>query len=61
MAIPLPVTVLISGRGSNMEAIARAGLGKRIPARVTAVISDRPDAAGLALAQGLGIATAAVP
>lgn len=61
MTTPLPVTVLISGRGSNMEAIARAGLARRIPARVTAVISDRPDAAGLALAQGLGIATAAVP
>ena len=60
MAAPLPVTVLISGRGSNMEAIARAGLADQIAARVTAVISDRPEAAGLALAQGHGIATAAI-
>lgn len=52
---PLRVTVLISGRGSNMEAIARAGLEGRIAAQVTAVISDRAAAPGLALARGLGI------
>lgn len=51
----LPVAVLISGRGSNMAAIARAGLDGRIDARVVAVISDRGDAAGLGLARGLGI------
>ncbi len=53
----LPVAVLISGRGSNMAAIARAGLGGDIRARVVAVISDRRDAAGLDVARGLAIAT----
>lgn len=57
---PLPVAVLISGRGSNMEAIARAGLQRRIPARVVAVISDRPEAAGLGTARALGIPTEAL-
>lgn len=60
-AAPLPVAVLISGRGSNMEAIARAGLEGGIPARVVAVISDRPDAAGLGTARSLGIRTAVLP
>lgn len=41
------IVVLISGRGSNLAAILRAGL----PARVAAVISNRADAAGLALAR----------
>jgi phosphoribosylglycinamide formyltransferase-1 len=57
MRDPLPVTVLISGRGSNMVALARAGQQGQMPARVTAVISDRPDAPGLALARELGIET----
>ena len=45
----MPVVVLISGRGSNMEALVRAG----IP--VSAVISNRPDAKGLAFAGARGI------
>jgi len=61
MRDPLPVTVLISGRGSNMVALARAGLEGRMPARVTAVISDRPGAPGLATARELGIEARAVP
>jgi phosphoribosylglycinamide formyltransferase-1 len=48
--------ILISGRGSNMEALAGAGL----PGRVSAVISNRPDAAGLRFAAERGIATAVV-
>jgi phosphoribosylglycinamide formyltransferase-1 len=48
------VVVLISGRGSNMQALIDAG----IP--VSAVISNRPDAAGLGIAAGRGIATTAV-
>jgi len=55
--LPLPVAVLMSGRGSNMEAIARAGLADRIPARVVVVISDQPGAAGLETARSLGIRT----
>ena len=52
---PLRLAILISGRGSNMVAIARSG------APVAVVISDKPDAGGLALASSLGIETRAVP
>jgi phosphoribosylglycinamide formyltransferase-1 len=58
---PLRLAVLISGRGSNMAAIARACAEKRLHATVEAVISDRPDVAGLETARGFGIATAVVP
>ena len=47
------IVILISGRGSNMEAIVRA----QLPARVAAVISNRADAAGLTFARQQGIAT----
>ena len=47
------VVILISGRGSNMQVIAEAGL----PVRVAAVISNRADAAGLEWAAKRGIAT----
>jgi phosphoribosylglycinamide formyltransferase 1 len=57
-AAPPGVVVLISGAGTNMLAIARAGLEGRMAARVAAVISDRAAAPGLAVAQGLGIPTA---
>jgi phosphoribosylglycinamide formyltransferase-1 len=50
------IVILISGRGSNMEAIVRASL----PARVAAVISNRADAAGLKFAAQAGIATQVV-
>ena len=48
--------ILISGRGTNMEAILSADL----PGRCAAVISNRPDAAGLAFAAGRGVATVVV-
>ena len=48
------IVVLISGRGSNMQAVVEAGLP------VVAVISNRADAAGLAYAQARGIATTVV-
>ncbi|MCG1053795.1 phosphoribosylglycinamide formyltransferase [Mycetohabitans sp. B5] len=54
------LVILISGRGSNMEAIVRACAVQRWPARVAAVVSNRPDAAGLAFAAAHGIATAVV-
>jgi len=60
-APPLRLVVLISGRGSNMTAIARACRAGEIHARVVRVISDRADAPGLAIAAGLGAATATVP
>lgn len=51
-----PYVILISGRGSNMEALLAAGL----PGQCAAVISNRPAAAGLAAAAARGIATAVV-
>ncbi len=54
------IVILISGRGSNMEAIVKAAAGEGWPARIAAVISNRPDAAGLAFAVAHGIATAVV-
>ncbi|MBR8125902.1 phosphoribosylglycinamide formyltransferase [Burkholderia multivorans] len=54
------LVILISGRGSNMEAIVRACTHERWPAEVAAVIANRPDAAGLAFAASHGIATAVV-
>ncbi len=51
------IVVLISGRGSNMTAIAQALRDERWPARIACVIADRPGAAGLALAQEHGIDT----
>jgi len=55
------IVILISGRGSNMEAVVRAARSEDWPARVAAVISNKPDAAGLAFAQVHGIPTAVVP
>jgi phosphoribosylglycinamide formyltransferase-1 len=54
------IVILISGRGSNMEAIVRACAAEGWPARVVAVIANRPDAAGLGFARQQGIATATV-
>ena len=54
------IVVLISGQGSNMDAIARASEAEDWPARVVAVISNRADARGLALAHERGIATAVI-
>jgi phosphoribosylglycinamide formyltransferase 1 len=59
--VHLPLTVLISGRGSNMAAIAKACTEGRINASISAVISDQPDAAGLTLARDFGLTTRAVP
>lgn len=50
------LVVLISGRGSNMEAL----LDARLPGRIAAVISNNPQARGLGVAQARGVATAVV-
>jgi phosphoribosylglycinamide formyltransferase-1 len=59
------IVILISGGGSNMAAIVRAADGERwaerLGARVAAVISNQPDAGGLAIARERGLATAVVP
>ena len=54
------IVTLISGRGSNMEAIVRACASEGWPARIAAVVSNRPQAAGLTFAAGCGIPTAVV-
>ena len=54
------IVILISGRGSNMEAVVRAAQAEQWPARIAAVISNRADAQGLVFAAEHGIATAVV-
>jgi phosphoribosylglycinamide formyltransferase 1 len=54
------VAILISGRGSNMAALIEAAAAKDYPAEIAVVVSNRPDAPGLARARDAGIATAVV-
>lgn len=54
------VAVLISGRGSNMMALIEAAKAEDYPAEIVLVLSNLPDAAGLARAREAGIATAVV-
>jgi phosphoribosylglycinamide formyltransferase-1 len=54
------VAVLISGRGSNMTALIEAAKAKDYPAEIVLVVSNRPEALGLARARQAGIATALV-
>ena len=49
--------ILISGRGSNMQALAAAARAADYPAEIVLVISNRPDAAGLQWAKANGLAT----
>lgn len=51
------LVILISGRGSNMQSIIKAIQENELNAEVSAVISNRPDAAGLAFAQQSDITT----
>jgi phosphoribosylglycinamide formyltransferase-1 len=52
---PLPVGVLVSGRGSNLEAILTAIAEGRLAARVTVVVSDVADAFALTIAARHGV------
>ena len=54
------IAVLISGRGSNMVALANACSTGRLTARIGLVISNRPDAAGIESASKLGLNTAII-
>jgi phosphoribosylglycinamide formyltransferase 1 len=54
------VAVLISGRGSNMAALIEAAKERSYPAEIALVVSNRPDAAGLARAEADAIPTAVV-
>lgn len=60
MIKPLPVVVLISGRGSNLQAIINAIADDELPIEIRAVVSNRPDAAGLQRPALLGIRTIVV-
>jgi phosphoribosylglycinamide formyltransferase-1 len=56
----LNLGILISGRGSNMEYILKAIKKKKIPIKAAVVISNKPDAAGLKIAQKMGVPTEVV-
>ena len=53
--------VLLSGRGSNFEAIARSIHEARLDAEIVVVISNRPEAPGLGLARSLGLNAVSLP
>src|ERR1039458_10145869 len=53
--------ILLSGRGSNFEAIARNVQAGKIPAEIAVVISNKQDAVGLARAREMGLATRFIP
>ncbi len=53
----LNLAILISGRGSNMENILKSIKKNKIPIKPVLVISNKPDAKGLAIAQKLGVNT----
>ncbi len=56
----LNLAILISGRGSNMEAILKSIKKKKIPIKAIVVISNKPNAKGLKIAEKLGIKTEVV-
>jgi len=60
MAAKRRVAVLISGRGSNMVALAEAAADPDYPAEIVLVLSNRPEAPGLAAAAARGIPTRAI-
>lgn len=55
------IGILLSGRGSNFEAIARRALAGEIPAEIALVISNKPSAAGLERARELGLEALSLP
>lgn len=55
-ATRMPAVALLSGRGSNFEAVARRAESGELPVELRAAVSDRPGAAGLAIAGRHGIA-----
>ena len=57
----LPVGVLISGRGSNLQSLINASGAESFPAQIVLVISNIEGAAGLARASAAGIAVKLIP
>ena len=60
-AVKLKLGVLISGRGSNLQALIDAAADPSFPAEIALVVSNRADAGGLARAEAAGIATKIIP
>jgi len=60
MASKIRTAILISGRGSNMVAIAKAAQDEDYPADIALIISNRPEAAGLHKADAMGITAIAI-
>jgi phosphoribosylglycinamide formyltransferase 1 len=58
---PVPLSVLISGRGSNLQAIVEAIASRQLRARIAVVIANRADAGGLERARSAGIETRVMP
>ncbi|NGX15542.1 phosphoribosylglycinamide formyltransferase [Wenzhouxiangella sp. XN24] len=58
---PLGIAVLVSGHGSNLQALLDAAAAGRLNAEFRLVASDRPDARGLARARDAGIRAVAIP
>lgn len=56
----LKLAILISGRGSNMEALLKAAEDQAYPAKPALVLSNRPDAKGLETAEAAGVATVSI-
>jgi phosphoribosylglycinamide formyltransferase-1 len=56
----IPTAILISGRGSNMASLLRAAADPAYPAKIVAVLSNRPDAPGLAFAREGGVEALAI-
>jgi phosphoribosylglycinamide formyltransferase-1 len=54
---PLPIAILISGRGSNMRVIAEQAAARGLPVDVRVVVSDQPSAEGLQTAAAMNITT----
>ncbi|WMS87535.1 phosphoribosylglycinamide formyltransferase [Pleionea litopenaei] len=54
------VVVLISGAGSNLQALIDQQTNQQLPIEIVGVLSNRPNAGGLSIAQSAGIATAVV-
>lgn len=60
MTTPVKIAVLISGAGSNMAALIDAGQVRGAPYRVVQVLSNKPDAGGLAIAEAKGVVAQAI-
>lgn len=54
------VAILISGRGTNMVSLAEAARAPDYPAEIVLVVSNRPNAPGIARAQALGLKTTVI-